>query len=233
MSPRSKKEYIEAVFLRYKKADRSQKKVILDEFCRTSGYHRKHAIRVLRGFKRFTAPKPGQRGRRPQYQQEEILKPLKQIWLAVNLPCSKRLKVILPLWLPGYSQAFAPLSPKVIRALCAISAATIDRILQPVRLRYKTHGRTTTKPGTLLRTHIPIKTNQWDETRPAILRPIPWPIAAPLCWALLCIRSIWWTSLPAGPSSGQSGVKERPHSLGADPPGGAVLAVSVTRLRFG
>lgn len=54
MSPRSKKEYIEAVFLRYKKATRPQKKVILDEFCRTLGCHRKHAIRVLRGLKRFT-----------------------------------------------------------------------------------------------------------------------------------------------------------------------------------
>ena len=169
MSPRSKKEYIEAVFLRYKKADRSQKKVILDEFCRTLGYHRKHAIRVLRGFKRFTVPKPRRRGRHPQYQREEILKPLKQIWLAANLPCSKRLKAILPVWLPGYSQAFTPLSPKVIKALCAISAATIDRILQPVRVQYKTRGRTTTKPGTLLRTHIPIKTNQWDETRPGYL----------------------------------------------------------------
>ena len=135
MSPRSKKEYIEAVFLRYKKASRPQKKVILDEFCRTLGYHRKHAIRVLRTFKRFTAPKPRKRGRHPLYQREEILKPLKQIWLAANLPCSKRLKAILPVWLPGYSQAFTPLSPKVVRALCSISAATIDRILKPERVR--------------------------------------------------------------------------------------------------
>jgi hypothetical protein len=121
MSPRSKKKYIETVFLRYKKATRSQKKVILDEFCRTLGYHRKHAIRVVRTFKRFTAPKPRKQGRHPQYQQEEILKHLKQVWLAANLPWSKRLKVILPLWLPGYSQACTPLSPKVIRALCSIS----------------------------------------------------------------------------------------------------------------
>ncbi len=95
MSPRSRKEYIEAVFLRYKKAARSQKKVILDEFTRTLGCHRKHAIRVLRTFKRFTAPKPKQRGRRPLYKQEEILKPLNEIWLAANLPCSKRLKATL------------------------------------------------------------------------------------------------------------------------------------------
>ncbi|MFH0814061.1 MAG: hypothetical protein V2A69_14670 [Pseudomonadota bacterium] len=48
MSPRSKKEYIEAIFLRYKKASRKGKTIILNEFCATSGYHRKHAIRILR-----------------------------------------------------------------------------------------------------------------------------------------------------------------------------------------
>ncbi len=61
MRPRSKKEYIEAVFLRYKKGTRPQKKAILDEFCRTLGCHRKHAIRVLRNFKRFT-PSNNRRG---------------------------------------------------------------------------------------------------------------------------------------------------------------------------
>src|SRR5512136_2040373 len=169
MSPRSKKEYIETVFLRYKKATRPQKKVILDEFCRTLGYHRKHAIRVLRNFKRFTTPKPKQRGRRPLYKQEDILKPLKQIWLAANLPCSKRLKAILPLWLPGYVHLFGALPPMVAEALVKISPATIDRLLKPARIHYTKRGRSTTKPGTLLRKQIPIQTNQWDESKPGFL----------------------------------------------------------------
>jgi hypothetical protein len=169
MSPRSKREYIEAVFIRYKKASREKKKGILDEFCATLGYHRKHAIRVLRGFKRFTQPKPGKRGRTPVYGKEEILNPLKRIWLTANLPCSKRLKALLPLWLPGYSQVFEPLSLDAIKALKAISPATIDRLLKPVRSAYKTHGRSTTKPGTLLRKQIPIQTSQWDEARPGFV----------------------------------------------------------------
>lgn len=169
MSPRSKKEYIEAVFLRYKKAPYKEKTIILDEFCATCGYHRKHAIRLLRRFRRFIKPKAKKRGRAPVYHQEAILKPLKQIWLAANLPCSKRLKVILPLWLPGYVQSFGNLPSEVSQALLSISAATIDRFLHPVRIQYKTRGRTTTKPGTLLRRHIPIKTNQWDESRPGFL----------------------------------------------------------------
>src|SRR5574342_455759 len=132
MSPRSKKEYIEAIFLRYKKASRRERTLILDEFCATCLYHR-----------------------------NIILKPLKTIWLKANLPCSRRLKVILPLWLPGYVQSFGPLSSKTSEALLKISAATIDRLLLPTRIKYKKRSRTTTKPGTLIRKHIPIKTNQW------------------------------------------------------------------------
>ncbi len=169
MSPRSKKEYIEAIFLRYKKAPYKEKTIILDEFCATCGYHRKHAIRLLRRFKRFIKPKTKKRGRSPVYHQEVILKPLKQIWLAANLPCSKRLKAILPLWLSGYVQSFGDLPAEVSQALLTISAATIDRFLNPVRIQYKKRGRATTKPGTLLRKHIPIKTNQWDESRPGFL----------------------------------------------------------------
>jgi len=169
MSPRSKKEYVETIFLRYKQATREQKILILNEFCATSGYHRKHAIRLLRKYKRFQKPKPKKPGRTPFYAQPSILKVLKQIWLGANLPCSKRLKAIIPLWLPGYVQSFGNLSPNVSQALLKISPATIDRLLQPTRLHYKKRGRATTKPGTLLRNQIPIKLNQWDESRPGFL----------------------------------------------------------------
>ena len=57
----------------------------------------------------------------------------------------------------------------MIKTLRSISPATIDRVLQPVRSTYKKHGRTTTKPGTLLRRQIPIKTDQWDEKNPGFL----------------------------------------------------------------
>jgi hypothetical protein len=169
MSPRSKKDYVEAIYLRYKKASRKEKKIILDEFCATCGYHRKHAIRLLRKYKRFTKPKQKKKGRRPLYHIDAITTPLKRIWLASNLPCSKRLKVILPLWLPGYARQFGMLDLEIIKALRKISSSTIDRLLNPIRIQYKKHGRSTTKPGTLLRKHIPILTNQWDEERPGYL----------------------------------------------------------------
>jgi hypothetical protein len=169
MSPQSKREYIEAVFRRYKHASRTQKGSILDEFCATLELHRKHAIRTLRSYKRFTKPKPKKRGPKPLYHDKNILVVLKRIWLAANLPCSKRLKAILPLWIPGYQSFFAPLPADINQRLLQISPATIDRLLRPTRIHYTRRGRSTTKPGTLLRNQIPIGVNQWDQTKPGFL----------------------------------------------------------------
>ncbi len=169
MSPRSKREYVQAVHRRYKSASRSERTVILNELCATCGYNRKYAIRLLRGFKRFTKPKVRKRGKPAVYQKEEILIPLRRIWLEANLPCSKRLQAILPLWLPGYAQYVGPLSNEVTDALLSISPSTIDRLLKPVRIEYKKRGACTTKPGSLLRNQIPIQTNQWNESRPGFI----------------------------------------------------------------
>jgi hypothetical protein len=133
MSPQSRKEYIETIYLRYRDASRSQKVLILNEFCATLGYHRKHAIRVLKKFKRFRKTKTKRPGRTPFYSQPQILKPLKKIWLAANLPCSKRLKVILPLWIPGYIQSFGPLPPQTVNAQTTCFS-------QPLRAK-NCHGR--------------------------------------------------------------------------------------------
>ena len=65
MSPRSKREYIEAIFLLYKKASLNEKTIILNEFCASYSYHCKHATGVLRRFKGFTQPQPKRRGRDP------------------------------------------------------------------------------------------------------------------------------------------------------------------------
>jgi hypothetical protein len=169
MSPRSKREYLAAIIKRYRAASRKIKTVILNEFCSTCGYHRKHALRLLRTFRRFTQKTPVKRGRRPVYDSEAILIPLKRIWIAASLPCSTRLKAIIPEWLPGYIKTYGPISQKTAVALLRISPSSIDRMLKPVRAKYTKHGRATTKPGTLLRKHIPVKTNQWDESRPGFL----------------------------------------------------------------
>ena len=215
MSPRSKREYIEAIFVRYKNAPPKRKTLILDEFCATCGYHRKHAIRLLRAFKRFQRPKAKKRGRPPSYHPEIILKPLKQIWLAANLPCSKRLKAIVPLWLPGYLQHFGDLPHEALTALPHLSAATIDRLLRPTRIHYKKRGRATTKPGTLLRKQIPIKTNQWDESRPGFLEAdtvahCGESVSGMFAYTIDCVDiATGWTEQRAVWGKGETGVLEQ------------------------
>ena len=169
MSPGARMEYLYEVHERYKNASRKQKTVILDEFCKNCDYHRKHAIRLLSNFKRFTKPKPKARGKPSIYNKPSILKPLKRIWLTANLPCSKRLKAIIPIWLPSYAEEFGSLPLDIINALKKISHATIDRLLKPTRVKYKKRGISTTKPGSLLRKQIPIKTKQWDEEKHGVI----------------------------------------------------------------
>lgn len=169
MSPLSKREYLEAIITRYKQASRTARRAIITEICNVCKYHRKHAIRLLSTFKRFTRPHPNKRGPQSRYDISAVILPLKRIWLAANQPCSKRLHAILPLWIPAYTQEYGKLSHTIITKLRTISSSTIDRIFKPIRIRYKGRGRSTTKPGSLLRKQIPIKTNQWNESIPGFV----------------------------------------------------------------
>ena len=158
--------YLVLLKRRYFRGDRKTKSLILDEFCQTSGMHRKHVIRMLTqstvGYKKKRS------GRKKKYAQEALLPPLKQIWLSSDQMCSTRLKAAIPLWLPYYEKIYPPLDEEIKRQLLTISERTIDRLLKPFRSQHpkKLCG---TKPGSLLKTHIPIKTNQWDETQPGFV----------------------------------------------------------------
>ena len=159
----SRSEYLEAIRKRYRKASRKEKSVILGEFCATCGYNRKYAIRLLRKpVAKDASRKPGPAF---QYDRELLLVPLKRIWFATDQMCSKKLKAAIPLWLPFYEEEHEPLLPVVRQKLIDMSPATIDRMLKPLRALYK-KGRCSTKPGTLLKNQIPIKTHNWDVTRP-------------------------------------------------------------------
>ena len=171
MSPRSKREYFENVYKRYKASPLSQKSAILDEVCQILDCHRKWAITKLnthvpesRRYKKRRKPGP-----KSKYDCHEIKEPLLRIWHASHLPCSKRLKAILPLWIEPYQEEYGSLDRSVSHRLRHISPATIDRILYKTRIKYRGKGRTTTKPGLLLRKNIPIKLNQWDEKKPGFV----------------------------------------------------------------
>lgn len=169
MSPGARMEYLESIVPRYKQSSKKQKTAILDEFCTSTRYNRKYAIYLIYTFKRFTKQRPKKRGKPSKYDKPEIIEPLRRIWLAANLPCSKRLKAMLPQWIGFYHKEHGSLPIPIVQLLLKVSAPTIDRILKPFKAKYKKHGRCTTKPGTLLKEHILIKTDQWDETRPGFL----------------------------------------------------------------
>ena len=164
MSGKSKWDYLKAIYYRYKKVSKPLRARILDEFCQVCGYHRKYAIRLLGG----PAPqKPKtivRKGRRPTYG-SNVITHLTTIWEAGGYPCSTRLKALLPLWIPWAIKRLT-LSAQVQKQLLSISPATIDRRLRPKKhqLKKRLYGRT--KPGTLLKHHIPIKTDSWDVTTP-------------------------------------------------------------------
>jgi len=98
-----------------------------------------------------------------------LLTALKRIWLATDQMCSKKLVAAIPLWLPFYERAYEKLSGEVENQLLSISAATIDRVLAPTRALTRRRGLCATKPGSLLRNQIPIRTHNWDISKPGFV----------------------------------------------------------------
>jgi hypothetical protein len=162
VSVQTKQEYVQAIYARYRGARRPEKQRILDEFCAVTKQHRKHAIRLLNG-PTPGAPRP-RRARDVQYGRATIAA-LQTIWEAAGYPWSVRLKALLPLWLP-WARRQLHLRPAVEQQLRRISPRQIDRRLAPQRrqLRKRLYGRT--KPGTLLKHHIPLRTDRWDVAVP-------------------------------------------------------------------
>ncbi len=106
------------------------------------------------------------RGRPKSYDPDKLLPPLKAIWLAALQPCGLRLHACLPDWLPDYEADHHQLDPDVRQAPLCASRATLDRLLQPLRVQYR--RRTTSRPGHLLSGVIPIRT-EWPEQTPGYL----------------------------------------------------------------
>ena len=165
MSPGSRREYLRSIRLRYLKAKRFEKSRILDEFCRVCGYQRKYAIRLLNRPGRDLRRKPGP----PRRYGPEVLEVVKRIWFGADQMCSKRLKAAIPLWLPHYEHEYGHLRGEVRAKVLALSPATVDRLLRPIRIKQRPKGICGTKPGTLLRNQIPIRTSNEDITRPGYL----------------------------------------------------------------
>jgi len=167
MSQRSKRELLEEIRPRYLRAKKAEKKTMLDEFVAATGYHRKYATRILKH------GRPRQSGKKHGFHkvyQGEVVVALEQIWEVCGRICSKRLHPFLPEMVKVLERCGElQLAAETKRLLLKMSSATIDRCLGPARFEHP-HGLSTTKPGSLLKKAIPVRTyTPWDEDQPGFL----------------------------------------------------------------
>ena len=167
MSQSDDAKYLASLKKRYKKASKKARSKILDEYVQTTGHHRKHAIAVLSG-KRIRVQRPIRRPRSVIYGAEDAraLETLGDVFDGIN---SKLLRVALDNELePLYQNGFLHVSPACHERLKHISPATMDRLrAQHGRRPVGRKSRSRTKPGTLLKDQIPIRTwAEWNEDRP-------------------------------------------------------------------
>ena len=177
---RQKKAITREVKERYQKAQKKEKIMILNEFTRLTGYNRCYASQILaksnilgsvqiagRKIKYVRDPKKSRRKKKKYYDQD-VLDALNQLWEEADSICSKRLAPFLAGLievLEKYGEI--TLTRQVKEKLLTISPATIDRLLAPIRKKQQIKGKSTTRPGSLLKKKIPIRTfSNWDDTRP-------------------------------------------------------------------
>lgn len=153
-----RRQYLKKIHERYQKAKKKEKTKILEEFLKTCDYNRKYAIRLLNA--PLEESLRAKKKRRPHYSSTGVTI-LESIWEAAGYPWSVRLKALLPIWMKWARKKFA-IDPKTEAELLAISPRQMDRRLGPKRLKIRKKMYGTTKPGSLLKNQIPIRTKNWD-----------------------------------------------------------------------
>jgi hypothetical protein len=164
LSLATRRELIEAIAVRYQAGTRMEKRKILDEFIKVTSFHRKHAIRVLRKCRRFEAHL---RTARARLYTEAAVAALTVLWEAADRICGKRLKEAIPTLVEAMERhGHLQLDTEVRRQLLVMSAATMDRLLKPVRDAAR-QGRRRTGINMALRKSIIVRTfSDWNDPPP-------------------------------------------------------------------
>src|ERR671918_1160838 len=166
MARQSKREYLRSIHERYRKGRRPERTAMLEEFCKVCGYNRKYAIWLLNRPLKERLPKRSV-PHSATYSKASIAM-LAKVWEASGYLCSQRLKAAMPQWLPWVKKHFA-VKEELAKELLAISPRQMDRRLFPHKRTVKRRLYGTTRPGSLLKHMIPIKTDHWDVTLPGYL----------------------------------------------------------------
>ena len=154
-----------AVRKRYRKTRKKVKTQILNEFVKTTGYNRSYA--------RFKLGSLRKRGRKKKYSPRDrkydiqVFYALRKLWLAADCICGQRLKPFIPELITKLEQFDEiKINETIKQKLLTMGSATIDRILKATKKSYQLKGRITTKPGSILKSQIPIKTfADWDKEK--------------------------------------------------------------------
>lgn len=181
LTMKARQEVTKATAGQYRGASKKEKSKILDQFIVTTGYSRWYARLVLRHEGRrvqtdkqtivVVERKSRTKRKRARRYDEQVQTALVRLWRIMDYICGKRLQPMLPELIPVLERYNEFRCDRQTRAkLLRISAASIDRLLQPERRKYELRGRSGTKPGTLLKKQIPIRTfAEWDEQRPGFV----------------------------------------------------------------
>lgn len=167
MTSMSKKELVSAIKARYLKAGKNEKSNILDEFCQSTGYARKYAIKILAaGYDNNHIARVGRKGREKKYSHASIASAVK-IWEVLDFPCGQRLKPALPEMYATLVRFKEIAFDETIKDdLETISAKTLDRRLKREReRRHLKRNRGLTCRGNLLKSQIPIRITDWDTAK--------------------------------------------------------------------
>jgi len=164
---------------RYKRSSKKEKGRILDEFCALTDYNRSYASWLLRKpasagkVRKSSRGRPAvlaRRGRKPAYT-HEVRKVLVKVWAVLDCPCGKRLVAALTETLRALERfGEIKITDEVRKKLLSMSASTADRLLAAERKKFCLKSRSKTRPGSLLKHQIPIRTfSEWDDARPGFL----------------------------------------------------------------
>ena len=168
MTRASIREYSEAVRWRYLQAPKKEKGKLLDEFTKVTGYHRKAIIRLLH---RVNQPNANRKRGRPRQYSATVVGALRIAWEATDRLCSKRLHPFLPELVKVLRRhGDRTMTAEIETKLCQMSPSTIDRLLHAWRRLGGRRPFSTTRPGTLLKASIPIRTfGELDRDHPGFL----------------------------------------------------------------
>ena len=215
MSNEANEEYLAKMKRRYgAMGTKRARGRVLDGFVEVSGYERKYAIKLLNGKRDGPAGHRGRKSRagRPRSYGDDVVGVLKALWEVSEMPCGKRLKAVVPEWLPHYERREGELGEELRGKVLAVSPAQIDRLLSPYRVedgRARARGR---RKDAAIRAEVPVRAEAWSVDEPGWLEAdtvahCGGSMAESFIWTLTA-TDVWsgWTELRATWNRGQYGV---------------------------